>query len=672
MCIHQLNLLSTSNSSLPITSILGKQHPIESHHLSSICDIMEKAMVNGDKCIIRCILVVFQVVFRFFLNPQTERNRETIRRAGLLLWQLLMAPKDQICPEIQKEVCLAISFGLNILNPGEQEINNLLKLILTEGDRNCGLSQLRDVILTNLTDQLQHNRFGSEEDEHYRLNDELLHYILKIVVRESCVLITKCQTVSKEDFQRLLSTVPVASPCLRYLMAVQNHLLSNTVLIKPDENDDSDDSLQGETLKVQELQTSILGLATQILSGCDEVLDMLQRVTTALLNSDIPDRDIRLKGLEQITKSTMLGHLLPVLLTSLMHPNLQTLTLADALMPQLVQLVLYTSQTALLLKTQCPVLADVGISPSGVAEQKSKLFPDDGFLEEKEEPGFLTGLKIPAPWAAGKTVETAHPVRDNYKFKETVHIPGARCLYLRFDSRCSSQYDYDKVTTQHFVFHLVIYAGPNTNSRKVAEYGGNTLGYGSRSVLGTGWPKDLVKVEGDTVTFSFEMRSGREHNTPDKAMWGFCCTVRAQESSEDVSGGLPFLVDLALGLSVLACSMLRILYNGPEITREELTCHDLLRSKLLQRCQWQVEANGALSPALTPSPSPLPLTIDEDREFTYPSDILLPPVGNYFELPRIRLPPGIMIKLREISGRARPQFRPSIKYVEYASLLFGL
>lgn len=56
-----------------------------------------------------------------------------------------------------------------------------------------------------------------------------------------------------------------------------------------------------------------------------------------------------------------------------------------------------------------------------------------------------------------------------------------------------------------------------------------------------------------------------------------------QESSEDVSGGLPFLVDLALGLSVLACSMLRILYNGPEITKDEETCQELLRSKLLQR-----------------------------------------------------------------------------------------
>ncbi|TKS78950.1 putative E3 ubiquitin-protein ligase HECTD4 [Collichthys lucidus] len=621
MCIHQLNLLAASSNSLPLGALLGKQHPIEARHFSSICDIMEKAMVNGDTCIIRCILVVFQVVFRFF-NPQSEQNRESVRRSGLLLWQLLMAPVDQIGSEIQREVCLAISSGLNTLYQGEAELNKLLKLVLTEGERNTGLSQLRDVILTNLADQLQKNRFGSEEDDHYRLSDELLHCILKTVVRESCLVITKCQTVARDDFQKLLSTVPVVSPSLRYLMAVQNHLLSNTILIRPDDNDDSDSSLQGETMK--ELQSSILSLATKILVGCDEVLETLQQVTTALINSDIPDRETRLKGLEQVTKATMLGHLLPVLLTTLMHPNLQTLTLADALMPQLVQLVLYTSQTALLLKTQSPLFSEEAPPMGGSLGQGAKACAaDDKILDEREEPGFLTGLKIPAPWAAGKTVETVHP--------------------------------------------LVIYAGPNTNSRKVTEYGGNTLGYGSRSVLGTGWPKDLVKVEGDTVTFSFEMRSGREHNTPDKAMWGFSCTVRAQESSEDVSGGLPFLADLALGLSVLACSMLRILYNGPEVTREEEACHDLLCSKLLQRCQWQVEANGAISPALTPSPSPLPLTIEEDREFTYPSDVLIPPPGlmpgTYFDLPRIRLPPGIMGRLREVSGRARPQFRPSIKEV---------
>ena len=41
---------------------------------------------------------------------------------------------------------------------------------------------------------------------------------------------------------------------------------------------------------------------------------------------------------------------------------------------------------------------------------------------------------------------------------------------------------------------MVIHAGANTTSKKVAEYGGNTFGFGSRSVLGSGWPKDLVRV----------------------------------------------------------------------------------------------------------------------------------------------------------------------------------
>jgi E3 ubiquitin-protein ligase HECTD4 len=50
-----------------------------------------------------------------------------------------------------------------------------------------------------------------------------------------------------------------------------------------------------------------------------------------------------------------------------------------------------------------------------------------------------------------------------------------------------------------------------------------------------------------------------------------------------VSGGLPFLSDLALSLSVLACTMLALLYNGPEQSEEEIACQHLLRSKLLQR-----------------------------------------------------------------------------------------
>ncbi|KTG35889.1 hypothetical protein cypCar_00037805, partial [Cyprinus carpio] len=124
------------------------------------------------------------VVFQFF-NLNAEQNRDGVKRSGLLLWQLLMAPHDQIEPDIQREVCLAISSGLNTLYQSESELNNLLKFVFTEGEKNSGLSQLRDVILNNLANQLQKNRFGSEDDDHYRLKDELLQCILKTVVRES-------------------------------------------------------------------------------------------------------------------------------------------------------------------------------------------------------------------------------------------------------------------------------------------------------------------------------------------------------------------------------------------------------------------------------------------------------------------------------------------------------
>ena len=39
-----------------------------------------------------------------------------------------------------------------------------------------------------------------------------------------------------------------------------------------------------------------------------------------------------------------------------------------------------------------------------------------------------------------------HPVCDEYKTQRTVSLFGAKTLYLKFDDRCATQYDYDKVS----------------------------------------------------------------------------------------------------------------------------------------------------------------------------------------------------------------------------------
>ncbi|XP_078681858.1 putative E3 ubiquitin-protein ligase HECTD4 [Branchiostoma floridae x Branchiostoma belcheri] len=661
-CCHQLtsDLLNTV-----LGKILLQQPNIDTRHLGCVCDILDSAVSTQDRRLTLCVLIVLQVIFKSFIfKNESEEEAALVKKTRTLVWRLLTTSS---CAKIQEEAANVCSAGQTVLYPEEEEQNKLLKLLLLEGEDKSGLGKLRDLILLDLADQLTHPPPASDKmaPPLSRLKDDLVQLILKLCVRESCVLLRTCVTADQQEFNTIVSSVPKASPCLRYIMALLSHVMSSIVTVSLDKHGSQEEN---RTNKLHEMiQGTVLGLATKVLLGCQEVLEELLDVCRSFSSGSGEDRECRFQGLERVAKATVLGHLLPVLMTSLTHGNLKYLPLADALMPQLVQLVVLSSQCALLLKPQAcrPGAEEPPPTPtSDVVELIGGGKTEETKHDSEDDAGFLFGVKIPAPWATGKSVESIHPVRDNYKFRETVQIPGARCLYLRFDPRCSSQYDYDKLMT---------FAGPSTSCRKVAEYGGNTLGYGSRSVLGSGWPKDLVKVDGDTVTFSFEMRSGREHNTPDRAMWGFLITVRAQEASEDVSGGLPFLTDLALGLSVLACNMLHILYRGPEVTQEEQACRHLLKSRLLQRCVWKVECGTVISP-VTPPPhlegSELTLTrgsgTDTEKEPSSsdegtPMDEDVSVMGAV--LPRIKLSPAIMHKLRKLSGRAALQFRPSIREV---------
>ena len=85
------------------------------------------------------------------------------------------------------------------------------------------------------------------------------------------------------------------------------------------------------------------------------------------------------------------------------------------------------------------------------------------------------------------------------------------------------------------------------------------------------------------MTITFEMKSGREHSTPDRAMWGFACIVRPQEMAEDGSNGLPFLIDLHLSLSSVSCSLIGQLFSGAPPTKQETSCEQVMESALLQR-----------------------------------------------------------------------------------------
>ena len=57
----------------------------------------------------------------------------------------------------------------------------------------------------------------------------------------------------------------------------------------------------------------------------------------------------------------------------------------------------------------------------------------------------LSSPAVPSPWSSPRKVESPHPVRDEYQCCKTVVLPGASCLFITFDPRCATQYEYDKV-----------------------------------------------------------------------------------------------------------------------------------------------------------------------------------------------------------------------------------
>lgn len=104
--------------------------------------------------------------------------------------------------------------------------------------------------------------------------------------------------------------------------------------------------------------------------------------------------------------------LLTLLTTSmLIHLNMATCHQLEALLPRLVQLTEMSGRVC------------------------TKRVPEEQ----------LSRLPLPTPWTYGKVVESVHPIPDHYKLEETVTFPGAKKLFLKFDDRCSTQYDYDKV-----------------------------------------------------------------------------------------------------------------------------------------------------------------------------------------------------------------------------------
>lgn len=198
-----------------------------------------------------------------------------------------------------------------------------------------------------------------------------------------------------------------------------------------------------------------------------------------------------------------------------------------------------------------------------------------------------------------------HPARDGYKSHDTIVIPNALQLYMKLSPQCATQYDYDRLSflTSPLPADTPAPAAtpPPVPPRRILEFGGNYYGYGNRFFSGPGWARDTVKLcEGDTISFHFEPKSGREHAIPDKALWGYHFMVfpmmdysdelKPPRSLEDTESLSPISTGFTT-LTALHCvdvikNVAKVLLEGSGPTSEEKATSILLENRLVASLKW--------------------------------------------------------------------------------------
>ena len=242
-------------------------------------------------------------------------------------------------------------------------------------------------------------------------------------------------------------------------------------------------------------------------------------------------------------------------------------------------------------------------------------------------------LESNLPWIFSKNISSPHPIKEGFKYQETVKLPGVRCLYLMFNDKCSTSTDQDK---------LAIYAGPSvTGNKKMLEYCGNsrtTKRIGQKS-----WPKKPVLVMGDTVTFDFEVKGRQDADS--QISWGF----------EVAIGHCPHDLFEPLQVNVLQNALLTIgpiitehiskLFQGSPLTNEEAMCSNLLSTKIFQKCHWKEDKVEKL------------LQIYDNQR----QDKTVPVLAT--------VPRNIISGLKTLSGIGLPIMRESVKKLIQPSLM---
>ena len=468
--------------------------------------------------------------------PKKKLDLELFRQMDLEL-ETFFSNSSMLSESTTEQVLLTSKQVFLKLHPDWKDRRSALREMFEKGERRS----LRKILVENET-----SLFDSEDvesNEIFRL-EGLNRSIFSALLEEARSLLEEPEMLEKPEIENRLKQVPVETENLKYISRLIGKL-SNRLICSNNE------------VMTSELLLIFNNLASIIFESSNEILKAVEarlaRIETRF-EKDPEELKIRKQFLEVATK-TYLGTILTTIIAVQSHQQ------------QLGQ----ASEVGMAL------INDLTIQCCRLATK----FDDPETLSVQHQ------LELVSPWTSAIVVETPHPVKDGYKSSESIQVQGAKRLVLCLDHRSSTQNDYDK---------LVILSGLG---KRVAEFGGNPYGQGNKRQLGTGWPSKPLVVDGNTVMLNFEMKSRREAETMDKAVWGYKAYVGAIYGTAPKSD-LSIFAQVALSLIPILKTRLASAFEGSPMSPEETECKVLLESKLLQRCKWKSTSAPLDSSELSP------------------------------------------------------------------------
>lgn len=348
-----------------------------------------------------------------------------------------------------------------------------------------------------------------------KLAPSVLQSLVHFCLKESTLELSRLQQLSVEELKAVSNSTLTLSPSVRLLLALQRDVVAPSF---------------GKTF-VAEYVNSLLPLCSKFVEHATTLVGTISS-------------EAAVGAINSVLQRSLIRVVLPSLATSLARKNHSNdSTVADSCVVAVLTLVQSLDKL-------CHSL------PMCAASDEVYLRN----LSDKREKKYVVETKHPYPF--GKM-----------QYKETVTIPGADKLVLRFDARSKTVVG-SSDSLQLFLTPSLDTPVPNPIDGSAAYFNG------------TNFPRQPVTVSGNSVTFFFT-QSRIDPSTPASARWGFRCTVAPvlgapTEPSAPTAVIGNWLLDLENSIALVAGRFLSSLIEGEPVLAKESASLPWLSSPLFR------------------------------------------------------------------------------------------